>query len=273
MALRSAIKPERFDAQADRFDARTGLPAGAGSAVATAVLDVVTPRADDLLVELGAGTGEIGQYLAQSVRYLAIDRSSRMLDVFRAKLAAAGDHRVPLLRADADKPWPLGDEAAAAVFASRAAHLLDSEHLVSELLRVCRPGGHFLVGRVIRDQDGLKSRLRRQRKLLLGQLGLATEDADRFTEGVFDRLVAAGAVRVETRPVTKWVATGSAQQILDEWEAVGAAGGQGIDAASRAAVMAELGSWAARELGDAHSVSTWTEQYVLEGVRTSTTRC
>ena len=240
----------------------------------TAVIDVITPGADDLLVELGAGTGEIRPVpspVCSILGHRPIVEDARCLP-----RKARGGRRSSchaLLHADADKPWPLGDGAAAVVFASRSAHLLDSEHLVSELLRVCRPGGHFLVGRVIRDQDGLKSRLRRQRKLLLGQLGLTTEDADRFTEGVLDRLVAAGAARIETRPVTKWVATGSAQQILDEWEAVGAAGGRHIDAGSRALVMAELGTWAARELGDAHNVSTWTEHYVLGGVRTSTTRC
>ncbi|HUC35601.1 MAG TPA: class I SAM-dependent methyltransferase [Acidimicrobiales bacterium] len=273
MELYAGPKPDRFDAQADGFDARVGLPVGAAEAVAGAVIEVVAPGPEDLLVELGAGTGEIGQYLAQSVRYLAMDRSSRMLDIFRARFAEAGGRRVELLHADADRRWPLDDGSVAAVFASRAAHLLDADHLASELLRVCRPGSYFLVGRVIRDKDGVKSRLRRQRKLLLAQLGLALEDADGSIQRVLDRLVGAGAYRLEARTVTKWTATASVHQILDEWKAIGATGGQRMDEAARAVVMDKLANWADRELGDPHSVRTWTEQYVLKGVRTSTNRC
>src|SRR5947209_5451722 len=69
-------KPERFDAQARSFDARAGLPADAARAVARAVLDLAALGPDDLLVELGAGTGQIGRELAESVRYVGVDRSS-----------------------------------------------------------------------------------------------------------------------------------------------------------------------------------------------------
>ena len=45
-------------------------------------------HADDLVVELGAGTGEIGAHLARlPLRYVGLDSSPAMLDVFRAKAA------------------------------------------------------------------------------------------------------------------------------------------------------------------------------------------
>jgi ubiquinone/menaquinone biosynthesis C-methylase UbiE len=259
--------PERFDAQARGFDRRAGLPVDAAGAVARAVLEIAAAGPDDLLVELGAGTGEIGRHLIESIRYVGIDRSARMLERFREKLAGADDARVRLSRADANQPWPVGDESAGAVFASRVGHLLDAGHLLAELQRVCRPGTHFLVGRVVRDPDGLKSRLRRQRALLLRQRGVASRDGQEATERALDELVSRGAVRLEARSVTAWTASASARAILDGWGEVGAMGGKQLGAATRASVLTEVESWAARELGDLDEVAAWEERYVIDGVR------
>lgn len=265
--MSAAGEPERFDAQAHGFDMRAGLPAGAARAVAGAVLEIAAVGPDDLLVELGAGTGEIGQHLIGSICYVGIDRSRAMLKRFREKLASADDARVRLARTDANRPWPVGDASAAVVFASRVTHLLDTEHLLAELQRVCRSGGHFLVGRVIRDPDGVKSRLRRQRRLLLRQQGVAPRDAEEATERAFRELVGCGAVRVEPRSVATWTARASVGEILDAWRVVGAMGGKQLSAATRARVLTEVESWAACELGDLGKVAAWDERYVLEGVR------
>jgi ubiquinone/menaquinone biosynthesis C-methylase UbiE len=260
-------KPERFDAQARIFDARAGLPADAARAVARAVLDLAALGPGDLLVELGAGTGQIGRHLAESVRYAGVDRSLGMLETFGEKLAGAADAPIRLSHADADERWPFGDGTIAGVFASRVVHLLEVEHLVAELQRVCRPGGYFLVGRVTRDPDGVKSRLRRQRRLLLGQQGLALPDAEQATELAVNRLVGSAAARIEARVVATWTSTASVQEILAAWETVEAAGGQQLDAATRAGVLGELRDWAARELGDPRAVTSWEERYMLQGAR------
>jgi hypothetical protein len=173
---------------------------------------------------------------------------------------------------DANRPWPVDDSSAAVVFASRVAHLLDAEQLLGELQRVCRPGCHFLVGRVTRDPDGVKSRLRRQRRLVLRQQGVASRDAEEATESAFRELVACGAVRVEPRSVATWTASASVSEILDSWRVVGAMGGKQLSAATRASVLTEVESWAARELGDLGEVAAWDERYMLEGVRMSSDR-
>jgi SAM-dependent methyltransferase len=263
----AAGEPERFDAQAASFERRAGLPADAASAVAWAVLEIAAAGPDDLLVELGVGTGEIGQHLIESIRYVGIDRSKVMLELFRQKLGGADEAMVRLSRADANRPWPVGDNSAAVVFASRVGHLLDAEHLLAELQRVCRSGGYFLVGRVIRDPDGLKSKLRRQRRLLLRQRGAVPRDAKQATERALGELVSRGAVRVEARSVTTWTATASAREILDGWGVVGAMAGKQLDAATRARVLTEVESWAAHELGGLDEVAAWEERYVLQGVR------
>lgn len=260
-------EPERFDGQAADFDGRAGLPADAARAVARAVLEIAAPGPDGLLVELGTGTGEVGQRLVESIRYVGIDRSEAMLDLFRAKLVRAHDARVRLSCTDANEQWPVSAGSVDVVFASRVAHLLDGELLVAELQRVCRPGGYFLTGRVIRDPQGVRSRLRRQRGLLLRQLGMAPRDAEETTERAVGELVARGAVRVQARSVIRWTASASPREILDEWGTMGAMGGKHLSAATRAGVLTDVESWATRELGDLGEVATWEERYVLEGVR------
>jgi ubiquinone/menaquinone biosynthesis C-methylase UbiE len=174
------------------------------------------PEPDDLLVELGGGTGQIGQHLIESVRYIGIDRSEGMLEVFRKKLGRAAAVPVRLSHTDADGPWPVGDASVAVVFASRVAHLLDLEHLVAELRRVCRPGSYFILGRVSREPDALKSRLRRQRRLLLRQQGLAPRDAAQATERVIEQLLGWGARRVHARQIATWTVSASVREVLAE---------------------------------------------------------
>ena len=69
--------------QASRYDARVGLPESVSAAVARAIVEQANAGADDLVLELGAGTGEIGVHLARlPVRYVGLDSSPAMLDLF-----------------------------------------------------------------------------------------------------------------------------------------------------------------------------------------------
>ena len=96
-----------FDEQAPRYDARVGLPESVSAAVARAVVERANVGADDLVLELGAGTGEIGVCLDRlPIRYVGLDASAAMLDLFRAKASPAAPS---LIVADCDRPWPLPD--------------------------------------------------------------------------------------------------------------------------------------------------------------------
>ena len=266
VALR-CMTAERFDAQAPRFDDRAGIPEDAARAVAQAVLDLIAPGRDDLLVELGAGTGEIGRHLARSMNYLGLDRSGGMLDAFRAKIAAAPAGGARLVRADASRGWPVEDGSAKAVFASRVVHLLDSDHVRSELERVCAPGGYFLVGHVSRDEVSVKQLLREKRESLLRERGLIPRSRRAATQRLLDRLVALGASYIESRSVVTWSAQASAKQVVDAWGHLQSMGGTELEPRARAGILAELMEWAGRELGDPDAVRVWRERYILGGVR------
>jgi ubiquinone/menaquinone biosynthesis C-methylase UbiE len=262
------LRAERFDGQAFDFDRRAGVGADVGRAVARAVLDLVPAAAEDVVVEIGAGTGEIGRHLGPVARYVGVDSARSMLEVFRSKLPdEPWSRRVGLLHCDAERPWPVRDGIVAAVLASRVAHLLHPGHVTAEVRRVCRPGGVFVVGRVQRDPASPKSRLRRRREALLRDRGLAPRGGAHVTDGLLARLVASGATRLGGRTVASWISATSPDQVLAAWEAMTTMGGIELPEPVRAAILEELRDWARRELGDLQRTHASPERYVLDGVR------
>jgi ubiquinone/menaquinone biosynthesis C-methylase UbiE len=256
----------RFDDQAVVFDRRAGVPSAVAADVAAAVLDNgAHSGGGDVVLEIGAGTGEVGRHLAQLAgRYVGVDLSAPMLDVFRSKLAGAGV--AVLVRADAERHWPVRDSALTVVFASRVAHLLTPSHVVAEARRVCRPGGRFLVGRI--ERSGAKQVLRRQRETLLADRGFSqVRSGGRRTQALLEAFADAGGVLEGRRAVTTWAVTTTAREVLDSWEGMSAMGGETVPTATKGEVLNDLRLWAESHLGNLDDRQTSTETYVLESVR------
>jgi ubiquinone/menaquinone biosynthesis C-methylase UbiE len=254
-----------FNEQATRYDARVGLPESAAAAVAAEIMAWAGLQAEDLVLELGAGTGEIGMHLVQlPVRYLGVDNSAEMLRLFRDK---HGEQPASLLLADASHVWPLDDHAASVVFASRVIHLLDAKHVASETLRVCRPGGWLMLGRVLRDGDGVKERLRRRRLELLQQAGVGPLRGREGARRVIEHCLSAGAESMERRVVAEWSGAISPAQVIAGWTSLSRMGSVAVDPVSRQEILAELQDWARAELGDLDQPETYRERYAIECVR------
>jgi ubiquinone/menaquinone biosynthesis C-methylase UbiE len=254
-----------FNEQATRYDARVGLPESAAAAVAAEIMAWAGLQAEDLVLELGAGTGEIGMHLVHlPVRYLGIDNSAEMLRLFRDKL---GEQPASLLLADASHVWPLDDHAASVVFASRVIHLLDAKHVASETLRVCRPGGWLMLGRVLRDGDGVKERLRRRRLELLQQAGVGPLRGREGARRVIEHCLSAGAESMERRVVAEWSGAISPAEVIAGWTSLSRMGSVAVDPVSRQEILAELQDWARAELGDLDQPETYRERYAIECVR------
>ena len=99
-----------FDDQAPHYDGRAGLPSEVGDSVARSIIQQANVGTGDLVVELGAGTGEIGVHLARlPIKYVGLDSSAPMLQQFREKAAEA---RLSLILADCNLAWPLDDGVA-----------------------------------------------------------------------------------------------------------------------------------------------------------------
>ncbi len=241
------------------------MPAAVGAATARAIVEISGVAAGDLVVELGAGTGEIGVHLARlPVRYIGLDSAPAMLEVFRAK---AEPHAPNLVVADCDRPWPLPAGSTVLVFASRVVHLLDPAHAAREASRTARPGGSLILGRVLREPSGIKERLRAQRQALLVAAGVDPRQGEAGTRRVIERCIDAGGAFLGRREVAAWTGEIAPARVLADWERLARAGSANVDRGVRARIAAELRAWALAEFGDLDRPEAFHERFVVDVVR------
>ena len=128
----------RFDSQADTYDQRVGFCETDCRLIARAVLSLAGVHPGDVVVEVGARTGQIGRWLAcEGLRYVGFDLSQGMPVAFRRRVDPPRGSWA-LFQADGNRPWPIADAAAQVIFSSRAIHLLALDHVVHEVFRVAK---------------------------------------------------------------------------------------------------------------------------------------
>jgi ubiquinone/menaquinone biosynthesis C-methylase UbiE len=262
------VKPtaELFDGQAPNFDRRAGLEPAQCRQIAATVLALGDIGANDLIVEIGAGTGQIGIELAAARRYVGCDLSTGMLDRFRVR---SRESATPcgLVRADAGRTWPLVSGSSRAVFSSRALHLLAHEHVADEVFRVGHPdGATLIIGRVERSPDSVKARLAREMRGRLRRLGFAPR-SERHDRRLIEACVQRGAVALEPVTAVTWTVAASAQQSLDAWRSLSGVGGIDVSSGIREIVLRELQEWASGVFGELDQEFESEEAYVLRAVR------
>jgi ubiquinone/menaquinone biosynthesis C-methylase UbiE len=257
----------RFDRDAAGYDERAGFPLGKRSEIARAFATLSGLVAGDVLLELGAGTGQLGAcFPALGLQYVGLDASAPMLEVFERR-RPAGDPPIRLIRADVDADWPLRSASVRAVFSSRAVHLFHQEHVVSETLRVAHgPGATFTLGRVQRDELSMRSVLRREMRAMLVARGFAPRDGDRGQRRVLEAFRARGATPLGPIAAARWPVRSSAANVLDDWRQKRGLGGCEPPEASKAAILADLAEWSAARFGSLDAPDESEERYVLEGV-------
>jgi SAM-dependent methyltransferase len=264
------VRAPRFDAQAESFDRRAGLPPAAVAAIATAVAAAAAPLVDGALLEIGAGTGQIGAALASltaahSMDYLGLDLSLSMCARFRARLqtAPATSERGLIAQADADRPWPLAGRARI-VFFSRALHLLDAEHVLTEIL-ACRhrAGCAVAVGRVRRDPNGVRGMLRRQMRSLLADRGITGKSGEQAQTRWLAALAAHGGGTRAARTVASWTTEVRPAQVIAAWRGKPGLAGESVPPHLQAEVLDCLQSRAEAELGDLSAPRSTVESYEL----------
>src|SRR5215207_2301251 len=263
----SDASPELFDGQAVFFDRRTGLPEECCRAVAEKIVEAGGARADGLIIEVGCGTGQIGQWFEAPARYVGFDLSLNMLREFRRRLGE-GRNSPQLVRADANATWPFADGAAAVIFSSRAVHLLEPEHVAAEIFRLASPAGATVIlGRVERTPGSVKERMAQEMNERLRRRGLRGRRGRRRHRRLFESCERLGAEILEPVPVATWKVSASPRQSLDSWRSLTGLGGIPVSAETRAEVLDELEVWAAETFGGLERVSEFEETYVLSPLR------
>jgi ubiquinone/menaquinone biosynthesis C-methylase UbiE len=138
--------PYRWDERVETWDEVAASEAFL--AIRDRVVELAEPHRDDVVVDLGAGTGLLALALAPHVRDLvAVDISERMLERLDDAAIADGVHNVETVAADLRR-LPLDDESATLVVSNYAFHHLHDtgkELALAEARRILRPGGRLVI--------------------------------------------------------------------------------------------------------------------------------
>jgi ubiquinone/menaquinone biosynthesis C-methylase UbiE len=257
----------RFDAQADAFDSRAGLPEEVARGVAAAVVERARLRPGELCVEIGAGTGEIGKELAAlELDYVAFDISAEMLERFRARLGEGAKAR--LIETDAAEPWPLEGRQLRAVFGSRSLHLVPAAHVVGQLLRFASPlGATLLAGRILRRREDPRSRLRKRMRELVSASGQTPLSGEHKTLSLFEECWARGAEPIALEVVARFTRSFTPARAIELWQSRPELAGVPLAAEQRELLGRELRVWAAAEFDDIEASLESVEEYAIEGAR------
>ncbi len=257
-----------FDEQAGSFDQRAGLPASIPDSVAKELVGLAQLGPSDVVLEVGVGTGQIGLALCQRpLCYVGFDASATMLDVFKRR-SRETERPVWLIHADGNNRWPADDGSVKAVFSSRAVHLLRVEHVVDEVFRVALPTGATLVmGRLQREKQSLRARLRQEMRERLRQLGYASREGQQKEREILDACVRRGAAPLERLVVATWPVQHSAAEVLASWREKSGLAGLDVPTEVKETVLSQLAVWAKDAFGSLEAVQSAEETYVLDGVR------
>ena len=245
------------------FDRRAGLPGEVARQVAKTIVDLTkAPAASSMVVELGAGTGQIGSDLAAAaeIRYLGLDLSHPMLAEFQSNASSAA----ALVQADADAAWPIADRSANAVFMARSLHLFSIDRVAAETLRINAGAALVLVGGVKRDKDSLREQMRDRMRALLGAKGKQGRGRGAASNKLFDALVERGAVRRPTVTAAEWTVNERPQDALDSWSEKDGMAGVDVPSATKDQVLDELRAWAHDQFGALDAAHQSTEKYEIQ---------
>jgi ubiquinone/menaquinone biosynthesis C-methylase UbiE len=256
----------RFDDQASQFPTRAGLAADVSRRIAHRIMDIANLGNGDLLIEVGAGTGEIGLELAKlPVVYRAFDRSSAMLEMFRSRLPprVCVDLRV----ADGEDRWPADDGTARAIFGSRSLHLLSLSHVIDESFRIAHHAGcTVLIGRIRRDKASMRSVMRGKMRELATACGIGRPGGEENSRKLAEAFRKRGAAVLEPLEVATFSVSSSPRSALAAWEGKAGLAGADVPVAVKQSVLSELRAWAIATFGDLDVSESSEERYILEGV-------
>ena len=186
--------PRFGPAVAREYDATRSLPLQAVETIQQQVIAAARLNSDSQLLEVGAGTGALSKpLLARGFSYVGADSSLPMLQQF----VAPDNGRPALVQADM-LALPFRPDCFDTVLAFRVFGVVPGwRRGVRECLRVLKPGGHLVVGRVERPPDSLHSFVRDRRNEWLTQRGV---DAGRPGGGDGDVLRALAAEAEQEPP-------------------------------------------------------------------------
>lgn len=203
----SAEVERSFTAQADAFEDADRNQVF--TADARWAFDRLPLRAEDLVLDVAAGTGHAARQLAPAVRaVVAVDATAAMLARGQAAAAAEGVTNIVYLRHHAEALPFLDGSFDVAVCRFALHHLQEPSAVIAEMVRCTRPGGYVALVDLLGDpdpavaarQDELERRRDRSHARLLSERALRDAVAEAGLE-LLDL-----TVRTLRRPLGPWLA-------------------------------------------------------------------
>jgi SAM-dependent methyltransferase len=156
-----------YDAMAPDFDRRRALPKGIPEAIRATILRAsLAPR--PRILDLGAGSGRIGRGLVRAGDdYFGVDLSLGMLRSFVLQARDAA-----LVQADGAL-LPFGDAAFDVVLLVQVLSGAQGwRAMLGDIIRVLRPGGALMIGRVIAPDDGIDTGMKTRLAAILNAMDI-----------------------------------------------------------------------------------------------------
>ncbi len=209
-----SMQESDFDAVAGDFDRFRALPAGVPEAIRRAIGDALGIATMGRVLDLGAGTGRIGEaFVAAGDSYIGVDASARMLARFAEKLSGLVATAPALAQADGlALPFP-----AASFDAVLMVQVIGGSTgwrgILSEARRVLRPGGSIVLGKAVGPPLGLDGRMRERLSLILADAGVEMHRRGVRREDALAWLAPA-ARRLSTVVAARWETTRSPRDFL-----------------------------------------------------------
>lgn len=243
-----------YDAMAPDFDRHRALPDGVPEAVRTAILGAALP-AQPRVLDLGAGTGRIGRCFVQAGDdYTGADLSFGMLRDFASHIASPG-----LVQAEGAR-LPFPDATFDAVLLIQVLNAAGKwRDLLTDAMRVLRPAGALVVGRVIAPDDGIDARMKATLAAMLAAL-----NTHPYRDKPFDDALS-WLLRRMPDPVVMTAASWTAERRADAFLRRHSTGARfsRLDEAVRRQAMGQLADWARQTIGPLDTVFTEHHRFEL----------
>jgi SAM-dependent methyltransferase len=246
-----------------------GLPDFICQATIETIIDLGQLQAGNLVLEIGAGTGQIGYgFRATALQYVGLDLSAEMLDQFRQRLEGEPLERMRLVHTDGNQPWPVADGSTHAIFSSRAIHLMDLNHAADEVFRIAQPAGAvLLLGKVKRAKDSVKDLIKEAMQERLGETGFKGRRGERGQRQMLDLCCQRGATAIDPVQVGKWSVSSTPRQSIESWQEKEGLAGINPPEQVKQEILADLLDWAKATFGDLDRQIESQESYMIQGVK------
>jgi ubiquinone/menaquinone biosynthesis C-methylase UbiE len=163
------VMASAFDKTASSFERHRSLPNGAPEAIRSAIWAAANLPARARVLDIGAGTGRIGQaFIVAGDLYVGVDTSLAMLREFHVAPESG-------LLAQADgRQLPFSNSAFDLVLLMQVlSGISDWQSILNEARRVLRPGGNIAVGHTVSPESGIDAQLKRKLAAILEEMQVA----------------------------------------------------------------------------------------------------